>query len=165
MTDSKTPIAIDALDVAEPAVRTGYPEPFASLVRGRSKRRLGDVFGLTTFGVNQVRLAPHSTSSVRHHHSHEDEFVYVLGGRVTLVSDERETLLTPGMCAGFKAGSGIAHQLQNREDEEALLLEIGARIECDEVVYPFDDLALAQADGEWIYTHKDGRPYPPRGGT
>jgi uncharacterized cupin superfamily protein len=160
MTDSKIPLAIDALDVPEPAVRTRYPEPFATLVRGRGKRRLGDVFGLTTFGVNQVRMAPHSTSSVRHHHSHEDEFVYVLSGRVTLVCDEREAVLGPGMCAGFSAGSGVAHQLQNRSEEEAVLLEIGSRIDGDEVVYPFDDLALACMDGEWVYTHKDGTPYP-----
>jgi len=164
MSDSTTPIAVDALDVPEPALQTRYPEPFATLVRGRSKRRLGDVFGLTTFGVNQVRMAPHSTSSVRHYHSREDEFVYVLSGTVTLLCNERETVLTPGMCAGFKAGSGVAHQLQNRGDVEAVLLEVGSRIEGDEVVYPFDDLALERVDGDFAYAHKDGTPYPPRSG-
>jgi len=164
MTDSKPPLAIDALDVPEPAIRTSYPEPFATLVRGRSKRRLGEVFGLTTFGVNRLTLAPHSTSAVRHHHSREDEFVYVLSGSVVLVCDEREMVLGPGMCAGFKAGSGVAHQLQNRGEEEAVLLEVGSRIDGDECVYPFDDLALERVDGDFAYAHKDGTPYPPRSG-
>ena len=61
--------AIHARDVPRPEIQTSYPEPFASLVAGRTKQKLGDIFGLTSFGVNLVRMAPSSTSTVRHHRS------------------------------------------------------------------------------------------------
>ncbi len=163
MKPSPVPAALRALDVAPPAVQTGYPEPFASRVAGRVKRRLGDAFGLTNFGVNLCRLAPGAVSSVRHSHSAEDEFVYVLQGRPTLLTDAGPTVLAPGDCAGFKAdesGQGDAHQLRNDSAEEVVYLEVGARTEHDEVIYPDDDLALVrQKDGRHVFTHKDGRPY------
>jgi uncharacterized cupin superfamily protein len=159
MTSAKTPLAVHALDVQEPAVQTRYPEPFASLVRGRTKRRLGDAFGLNTFGVNLVRMAPGSVSSVPHHHSAEDEFVYVLTGTLVLATDVTETPLLPGMCAGFKAGSRVAHQIRNLSDTEATFLEVGSRLDADEVEYPFHDLALKQDGEDWAFTHKDGTPY------
>ena len=160
MPQAKNPmIAISALDIAEPAVQTRYPEPFASMVRGRTKRRLGDHFGLETFGVNLVRLAPGCVSSVRHHHSTEDEFVYILSGTATLVTDTDELLLGPGMCAGFKAGSGQSHQLANRGDYEVVFIEVGSRLDSDAVVYPYDDLAITEVEANLAFTHKDGRPY------
>lgn len=151
--------AVHATDVVEPAIQTRYPEPFASMVRGRTKRRLGEAFGLETFGVNLVTMAPGSVSSVAHHHSHEDEFVYVLSGTLVLVTDGRETVLTPGMCAGFKAGDGVGHQLRNASAAAATFLEIGTRLDEDRVVYPGDDLALREIGGHWVYTHRDGTPY------
>ena len=75
----------------------------------REKRALGDALGLTRFGVNLTTLAPGRESSIRHHHSHEDELVYVLEGELVLRTDAGEQLLTAGMCAGFPAGSGDAH--------------------------------------------------------
>jgi uncharacterized cupin superfamily protein len=102
-------IELTAVVAAEVAPRTkpsNYPEPFASLMKGREKRPLGDVFGLTNFGVNLTRLMPSGVSALRHAHSRQDEFIYVLEGRPTLATDERATQLLPSMCAGFKAGSG-----------------------------------------------------------
>jgi uncharacterized cupin superfamily protein len=159
MKPSPVPAALRALDVAPPAVQTGYPEPFASQVAGRLKRRLGEAFGLTNFGVNLCRLAPGAVSSMRHHHSAEDEFVYVLQGRPSLLTDAGITLMAPGDCAGFKAGSGNAHQLRNDTTDEVQYLELGARTDHDEVVYPDDDLALVRQGGRHLFTHKDGRPY------
>ena len=152
-------VAINALDIAEPAIQTRYPEPFASMVRGRTKRRLGDHFGLETFGVNLVRMSPGCVSSVRHHHSTEDEFVYILSGTATLVTDNEELLVGPGMCAGFKAGSGQSHQLANRSQSEVVFIEVGARLDSDAVVYPYDDLAIKEVEANLAFTHKDGRPY------
>jgi uncharacterized cupin superfamily protein len=151
--------AIEALVIVEPAVQTRYPEPFASMVRGRTKRRLGEHFGLETFGVNLVRMAPGSVSSVRHYHTTEDEFVYILSGTATLITDEEELLVGPGMCAGFKAGSGQSHQLANRSQSEVVFIEVGTRLDSDAVVYPYDDLALKAEEGNFVFTHKDGRPY------
>ena len=102
-----------ALDPAAVAVisRSGYPEPYRWRVMPRHKRRLGDALGLTRIGINLTMLPPGKESSMRHWHTHEDEFVYVLEGEVVLRSDAGEQLLRAGMCAGFPAGVADAHQL------------------------------------------------------
>ena len=153
-------IPVAAETIPPPDKKTIYPAPFASLVQGRTKRKLGDHFGLTNFGVNLTHLAPGAVSSLLHHHSKQDEFVYILQGTPTLMLDKQEYLLKPGDCMGFKAGTGVAHQLVNRSAEPAVYIEIGDRTEGDEVEYPQDDLKATQlANGAWALTHKDGRPY------
>ena len=137
-----------------------YPEPFASMMSGREKRPLGDLFGLTNFGVNLTRIAPGGVSALRHAHAAQDEFIYVLEGHPTLITNAGETQLSPGMCAGFKAGNGDAHQLANRSTKEVLYLEVGDRSPGDSVYYPDDDIkAVLGADGKWRFEHKDGSPY------
>lgn len=155
-----SPKAIRALDAAPRAKSSNYPEPFASRMRGREKRPLGDVFGLQNFGVNLTRLAPGSMSALRHAHSKQDEFVYVLEGHPTLVTDAGETPLEPGMCAGFRAGTGEGHHLVNRTASDVLYLEVGDRTPGDQAVYPDDDLqAVMGTDGKWRFTRKDGTAY------
>jgi uncharacterized cupin superfamily protein len=125
----------------------------------REKRQLGDQFGLKNFGVNLTRLFPGGESALLHRHSKQDEFVYILQGEPTLVTDDGEVTLGPGMCAGFPA-QGRAHQLVNRTALDVLYLEIGDRSAGDEGFYPADDLKAALgADGKWIFTHKDGTNY------
>jgi uncharacterized cupin superfamily protein len=154
----RRPIAIEAA-TAPPRAST-YPAPFAARVQGRQKRPLGNLFGLTNFGVNLTRLAPGAASALRHAHTHEDEFVYILEGEPTLVTDAGETVLRPGMCAGFRAGTGDAHHLVNRGTADVVYLEIGDRTQGDVVSYPDDDLVVRrQADGTSRATHKDGKPY------
>lgn len=136
-----------------------YPEPFASMMAGRSKRQLGEVFGLSNFGVNLTTLAPGACSALRHGHSRQDEFVYILAGAPTLYTDAGAQQLAPGMCVGFKAGTGDAHRLVNHTQEEARYLEVGDRTPGDEVAYPEDDIRAAMVDGRWVFTHKNGDPY------
>jgi uncharacterized cupin superfamily protein len=153
-------LPISAQSVPATMGQTIYPEPFASQVKGRLKRKLGDYFGLTQFGVNLTQLSPGSVSALAHSHSKQDEFILILEGCPTLVLGEQEFPLSPGDCYGFKAGTGIAHQLVNRSHKTVTYLEIGDRTSGDEVEYPNDDLKATQAiNGEWILTHKDGRPY------
>lgn len=160
MSNSLPPIAVSALEVAPLSKPSVYPEPFASRMAGREKRKLGDVFGLSNFGVNLTRLMPKSCSALRHAHTTQDEFIYIVSGCPTLVTDQGETLLSPGMCAGFRAGTGNAHRLVNHSDEEVLFLEVGDRTAGDRVVYPEDDLqAVMGADGAWQFAHKNGEPY------
>ena len=159
MSDKQIPIAVIAADVAPRAKPSAYPEPFASMVSGRVKRQLGDVFGLTSFGVNLTRMAPGSISALRHWHSKQDEFIYILEGTPTLVSNAGETLLAPGMCAGFKAGDDNGHQLVNRSNSEVIYLEIGDRTPGDTVFYPDDDLDAYMENGVWRFRHKNGEPY------
>lgn len=136
-----------------------YPEPFASRMADREKRQLGHIFGLTNFGVNLTRLAPNASSALRHTHSKQDEFVYILEGRPTLHTDDGRTQLAPGMCAGFKAGAGNAHRLVNETVEDVLYLEVGDRTSGDEVNYPDDDLKALLVEGNWRFVHADGAPY------
>jgi uncharacterized cupin superfamily protein len=160
MSDEKisTPIAMDANDFPPRTKRSVYPEPFLSRVAGREKRQLGDAFGLKNFGVNLSTLAPQAQSALLHKHSKQDEFIYVLEGAPTLITEDGEMQLRPGMCAGFPA-RGAAHHLVNRTDNTVIYLEIGDRTPGDEGSYPNDDLKAIFADGRWILTHKDGRPY------
>jgi uncharacterized cupin superfamily protein len=126
---------------------------------GRQKQPLGDLFGLTNFGLNLTTLAANASSALRHAHTKQDEFVYVLQGRPTLHTDEGRTRLSPGMCAGFKAGTGNAHRLVNETEEEVVYLEVGDRTAGDEGSYPDDDLQALLVDGRWKFVHKDGTPY------
>ena len=139
--------------------KTIYPDVFAARVQGREKRALGDFFGLKNFGVNLTRLAPGSESALRHSHEKQDEFVYVLEGTPMLVTNSGEQQLKPGMCAGFRAGTGDAHHLVNRSSSDVVYLEIGDRTPGDSVAYPDDDLKLVMAEGAWQVSRKDGSSY------
>ena len=161
MTEPTTaiPLAIVAQDAPPRIKPSNYPEPFFSRMGQREKRPLGDLFGLKNFGVNLTWLAPGGESTLLHRHSKQDEFIYILQGEPTLVTDKDEMQLSAGMCAGFPA-AGLAHQLVNRTNSDVIYLEIGDRTPGDEGSYPNDDIqAVFGADGKWTYTHKDGRPY------
>ena len=117
------------IDIAAIAVRQGcpYPKPFDAPCAGRTRRRLGDAGGLRDFGVNLMTLPPGGWSSARHWHSHEDEFVYVLAGELTLIENEGETILRAGDAATFPKGTGNGHHLINRSSKTATYLEVGSR--------------------------------------
>jgi uncharacterized cupin superfamily protein len=159
MSQQQYPVAVIAAEIPTRSRPSVYPEPFASRMTGRSKSPLGDVFGLTNFGVNLTRLAPHAVSALRHAHTRQDEFVYILQGQPTLHTDEGFRKLHPGMCAGFKAGTGNGHRLMNETSEEVVYLEVGDRSSGDEGSYPDDDLKATHVDGQWKFAHKDGSPY------
>ncbi|MBB3228843.1 putative cupin superfamily protein [Luteibacter sp. Sphag1AF] len=153
------PDAIKAVDAPPRTKPSNYPEPFASLMAGRVKRPLGDMFGITNFGVNLSVLPPGSVSALHHQHTKQDEFIYVLEGHPTLITDAGERVLEPGMVAGFAAG-GTPHHLENRTQTDCVILEVGDRSAGDEVSYPADDLqAVMGADGKWVFARKDGRGY------
>jgi uncharacterized cupin superfamily protein len=150
------------LDPATVTPRTGggYPKPFDVPLAGREKRALGNPLGLTQFGINLVTLAPGAWSSQRHWHENEDEFVYVLDGEITLITDAGETVLGPGIAAGFPAGKPDRHHLINRTDKPALYLEVGTRLPTEVAHYSDIDLAGRQEKGRFVFTCKNGEPYP-----
>jgi uncharacterized cupin superfamily protein len=159
MTEERKPVAIVAGEAPRRVKPSNYPEPFASMMSGRVKQPLGDLFGLTNFGVNLTTLHPGGVSALRHAHSRQDEFIYILSGTPILCTDEGRTPLRAGMCAGFKAGTGNAHRLVNESDEVAVYLEVGDRTPGDEASYPDDDIAARMIDGAWKFFHKDGLEY------
>lgn len=146
-------------DTLEPRTGSSYPKEFQQQVAGRKKRALGDPLGITHYGVNLVELAPGAWSSQRHWHSAEDEFVYIVSGRVTLVTDDGPQALSAGMVAGFPAGKADGHHLVNEGDAPAVYLEIGDRSDADACVYPDIDMQLTSPNEGQEFQHKDGRPY------
>jgi uncharacterized cupin superfamily protein len=155
---SLKPPALDPATVV-PRNSSGYPEPYRSRVLPREKRALGDPLGLTKIGVNLTTLLPGKESSMRHHHTHEDEMVFVIEGEVVLITDGGEQVLGPGMCAGFPAGSGDGHQLVNRSERPARYLEISNRDPDDTAAYPEADLMYRKEAGKALFSRKDGSPY------
>lgn len=147
------------LDLSVIPVLTGtdYPDAFAEAVNGRSRQALGEAGGLTQFGTNLVELKPGAASSQRHWHTHDDEFVMVVSGELTLVTDDGETLMRAGDCAAFPAGKPNGHHLVNRSWGNALFLSVGPNSPDDRATYPDIDLVYDAASDS--YTHKDGTPY------
>lgn len=159
MSSPHHPVSLRAEDAPARTKPSNYPEPFASRMAGRLKKPLGDLFGLVNFGVNLTTLAPGAASALRHAHSRQDEFIYILQGHPTLHTDEGLTKLAPGMCAGFAHGTGNGHRLINETTEDVVYLEVGDRTPGDEGSYPDDDLRAELVNGKWRFTHKDGTPY------
>lgn len=160
MDRSNFPLAIYAQDAPPRLTPSNYPLEFRNRVVGRRKQPLGDLFGINNFGVNLTRLSPKAVSALRHAHSRQDEFIYILEGYPTLITDAGATELSPHMCAGFRAGTGDGHQLINMTDQDVVYLEIGDRSAGDTATYPDDDLkALLGLDKKWHFVHKDGTPY------
>lgn len=159
MTVKKTVLpAVRAKDSPQ-RVGSRYPKPFDEPCQNRTKYILGDQFGLDQFGVNLAVIAPGSWSSQRHWHEKEEEFIYMLEGELVLVDDDGEHVLTPGMCAGFKAGNGNGHHLKNMGAKPALYLEVGSRIGDERVVYSDIDMKGEATDGKYTFLHKDGSSY------
>ena len=152
------PVAIKATDAAPRTTPPAYPVIFHARIGDRTKRPLGDLFGLKNFGVNVTTLAPGARSALQHSHSLQDEFIFILAGEAVLVTGEIETILGPGMCAGFPAGNA-SHHLENRGHAPVDYLEIGDRTVDDAVDYPHDDLATTMKDGKRIFHRKDGTAY------
>ena len=162
MTTNNQPPRSPALDPATVLAtsRSGYPsEELRAPLAGRSRRALGDALGLVTFGVNLTELAPGAWSSQRHWHTRQDEFIYVLEGEVTLITNAGEQVLTSGMCAGFPAGVADGHHLVNRGAAPAHFLEVGDRLPGDAGHYSEIDLAARSGRTPYVFTRRDGSAY------
>lgn len=154
--------ALDPMSLS-PRTSSGYPEPYRSRVLPREKRALGDACGLTKIGINHSILMPGKESSMRHWHTREDEFIFVLSGEVVLRTDAGEQTLSAGMCAGFPASkdgrTGDGHQLINRSDAPAVYLEISNREQGDAAFYPDVDLHFHGSGAQPMFTRRDGSTF------
>ncbi|MEM9669719.1 MAG: cupin domain-containing protein [Pseudomonadota bacterium] len=148
------------IDVGNLPVRVGttYPAPFDTPCLDRENTALGDAAGLTQYGVNLTRLKPGVWSGQRHWHSHEDEFVYILEGEATMVTDAGKEILRPGDCAGFPAGVSNGHHFINETDSDVVFLVVGTRDMKDSVTYP--DIDMFAKPGRYkdpsVFVRKDG---------
>jgi len=154
------------IDIAKASVRTRsvYPDPWGAVTQGREKTALGDVAGLTQFGVNLTRLKPGAASALRHWHETEDEFVYVIEGEIVLIEDGGTTVLRPGDAAGFKADLSNGHHLVNKSQRDALYLEVGTRAKRERAHYSDVDLVYDRDESGFRFSRRSGEPYPKSGG-
>lgn len=150
--------ALDPITV-EPETGSIYPAPFRAAVQGRARRRLTNPLGLTDFGVNVTELAPGAASAHRHWHAQEDEFIWVLEGELTLVTDAGEQVLRAGQCAGFPKGAADGHVLINKSAKPARYLEVGTRSPNERAEYPDIDLVYVRDGNGHRFTRKDGTEY------
>ena len=159
------------IDFAKATVRTKgrYPDPWGAATEGREKAALGDVVGLTQFGVNLTRLKPGAASALRHWHEAEDEFVYVLEGEPPVgalqlsFEDGGPTVLQKGEAAGFKAGVANGHHLVNKSKRDAVYLEVGTRAKRERAHYPDIDLVYEKDESGFRFSRRSGEPYPKSG--
>lgn len=149
------------IDQSKITPRTGsiYPEPYASMVTGRSSLRLGDAGGLTQFGANLIILEPGARSSLRHWHENEDEFVMITEGECVLLQDEGEYVMHPGECAAFAAGSTNGHCFENRTARVAKFLVVGSRAPREVAHYSDVDFRIEIEGGKPAFTYRDGTPW------
>jgi len=149
------------MDTVPETSGTTYPAPYGAPCKDRLKRAVGDVGGLSQFGVMHVTLKPDVWSSQRHYHSAEDEFVYIISGHPTLIDDDGETQLSPGDMTAHPAGDGNAHHMINKTNADVVFMVVGTRApETDHALYPDIDLDLpANGTAKRVQTRKDGTPY------
>lgn len=88
--------------------------------------------------------------------------VYLISGELILIED-KETVLRAGDAAGWKAGQPIAHCLENRSDEDAVMLVVGTMSEEGVVHYPDHDMILTHGKSGKSFTRTDGSPIDPDG--
>ena len=153
------------IDIAKATVRRRgrYPDPWGAVTEGREKTALGDVAGLTQFGVNLTRLKPGAASALRHWHESEDEFIYVLQGEIMLIEDEGTTVLRPGDAAGFQAGVPNGHHLVNKSQRDALYLEVGTRAKRERAHYADVDLVCDRDESGFRFSRRSGELYAKSG--
>ena len=139
---------------------SSYPDPYNQGDGNIAWRALGDAGGLPQYGVALETIRPGGVSAQMHWESHEDEFLYMLEGEITVVEDGVETVIGPGDACAWKCGGPPAHTLRNHTDRPATYLIMGTRHPENVATYPGLDL-LATPDG---FTRLDGTPYPKRAG-
>lgn len=122
-----------------------------------TEKTLSKLAGLTDLGVRMEKLPPGSSSSHRHWHETEDEFLLMLSGELVLIEDT-ETILKAGDCAAWKAGLPVAHCLKNKSEHDATYLIVGANKSADRVTYPDHDVVFSRDESGRKFTRLDGSP-------
>ena len=118
--------------------------------------RYSQAGGLTQFGAYVETLQPGSSSSDRHWHEAEDEFLYVLSGEATVVEDDGAHVLLPGDAACWPAGVANAHHVQNRSEAPCVYLIAGTRAPRDILHYPDSGQILHNEEDRWRLVRTDG---------
>lgn len=152
---------IDHKDIPSRPAKSPYPPPYNEGFHPEMLwKPVGAMLGLRNFGVNIVTLPPGARSAERHWHKAQDEFVYLIEGELTILSEAGETTMSQGQSVGFKAGVPDGHVLVNNATEPAVYLCVGDRAHPEHVTYPDVDMQLVADEKGPRFLHADGTPYP-----
>ena len=86
-------------------------------------QRLREALGVTSLGVNLLRLQPRERGRI-HRHAHQEELYVVLEGTLTLYVESEPHELVPGTIA--RVGPTERRQLVNASGARCVLLAVGA---------------------------------------
>jgi uncharacterized cupin superfamily protein len=86
------------------------------------RARLGQTARFSRVGVNVQLLKPGQRSSWPHAERDEEEFVFLVSGKLDAWNDGFITPMGEGEIIGWEAGTGMTHVLINNSDEDAVLL-------------------------------------------
>ncbi len=134
----------EQIDSMEGERRVHFLNPNADRIR----KSLGDRVGLKNIGVHLLYVEPGKDSTEYHKHYHEEECIYVLAGRGTLVIEERAFDFRVGDFVGFPAGVA-AHSLVNDGTETLVCLVMGQRLAQDVADYPHQKKRLYRHYDNW----------------
>jgi uncharacterized cupin superfamily protein len=114
----------------------------------RINKSLGDAIGLHHIGVHMIYVEPGKDSTEYHKHQYEEECVYVLAGKGTLVIEGDAYPFETGDFVGFPRNTA-AHTIINDGDVTLVCLVMGQRLQQDVSDYPNQGKRLYRNHGEW----------------
>lgn len=121
----------------------------------RLNKSLGDITGITGFGIHIIEIQPGEFTTEHHMHYHEDECVYVLGGTGTAFIGEEEFLIEAGDFIAYPKGKA-AHSIQNTGHDVLRCLVVGERLDHDVCDYPRQNKRIFRNKGmPWQITDID----------
>ena len=130
----------------------------------RINKSLGDVTGLSGFGVHLIEVAPGHESTEYHRHYHEDECTYVLSGSGRVTIGDEDHPIGPGDFIAYPKG-GAAHTMLATGDEPLRCIVVGERRDHDVGDYPRQGKRIfRQAGLPWNLVDLEAIELPSGGG-
>ncbi|MEZ4742901.1 MAG: GNAT family N-acetyltransferase [Bdellovibrionota bacterium] len=116
--------------------------------------RLTNRLGLKSLGIWYESLAPGCRSSFPHAHTHEEEFVFVLKGNLTVWLNGYAKEITKGEFVGFPSNTGLSHTLINNSNEPVVYICVGETAEFldEKINYPLNPLRNKECERNgWLW--------------
>lgn len=112
--------------------------------------------GAIQFGGSLYELAPGSPGHKLHMHYGSEEMFFVVSGRPTLRTVEKEEQLSPGDVVYCREGAEGLHTFTNPTDEPARILAVSAGRFPDVVAYPEHGIAWVATRDPDFHAPEDG---------
>jgi uncharacterized cupin superfamily protein len=126
------------LDAAQPQYDASDPEGYRA-----GMDRFGLKIGATQLGGSVYELPPGQSVCPYHYEYPEEEWLFVLTGRVDVRTPEGEEELGPMEVVCFPSGPSGAHKVTNRSDETARVVMLSTKADVSVAVYPDSGKMLA----------------------